>query len=153
MIRRVAVAAFALASLAFMNAPASAHQVAVGTLECRSPGGVSLILSLKDYSCRFFTDWGQAFDYSGRSTSLGLQAGITRNEVLIWRVWAPTARIDPGVLRGNYAGASASAAIVVGLGANVLVGGSHQTISLQPVSVEAKTGVNFAIAGTALSLH
>jgi hypothetical protein len=153
MIRRFAFAAVTLASLAFMNAPASAHQVAVGTLECRSPGGVSLIISLKDYSCRFFTDWGQAFNYGARLSSLGLQAGITRNEVLIWRVWAPTARIDPGVLRGNYVGASAGAAIVVGLGANVLVGGSQQTISLQPVSVEAKTGVNFAIAGSALSLQ
>lgn len=153
MIRRLALAAAAVASVAIMNAPASAHQVAVGTLECRSPGGVSLIVALKDYNCRFFTDWGQAFDYVGRRTSLGLQAGVTRNEVLIWRVWAPTARIDRAVLRGNYAGASASAAVVVGLGANVLVGGSQQTISLQPVSVEAKTGVNFAIAGTALSLH
>jgi len=153
MIRRFAIAALALLSLAAMNAPAAARQLAVGTLECRSPGGFSLILSLRDYNCRFFTDWGQAFDYRGRLTSLGLQAGVTRNEVLIWRVWAPTARIDPGVLRGNYVGASAGAAIVVGLGANVLVGGSHQTISLQPVSVEAKTGINFAIAGSALSLH
>jgi hypothetical protein len=153
MIRRFVLSAAALASLASLSAPASAHQVAVGTLECRSPGGVSFIVSLKDYGCRFFTDWGQAFDYGGRLTSLGLQAGVTRNEVLIWRVWAPTARIDPGVLRGNYVGASAGAAIIVGLGANVLVGGSHQTISLQPVSVEAKTGVNFAIAGSALSLH
>lgn len=153
MIRRFALAALALVSLAAMSGPAAARQIAVGTLECRSPGGFSLILSLRDYSCRFFTDWGQAFDYRGRLTSLGLQAGVTRNEVLIWRVWAPTARIDRAVLRGNYAGASASAAVVVGLGANVLVGGSHQTISLQPVSVEAKTGVNFAIAGTAFSLH
>jgi hypothetical protein len=153
MIRRLALAAATIASLAALNASASAHQVAVGTLECRSPGGFTLIISLRDYGCRFFTDWGQAFNYGGRLTSLGLQAGVTRNEVLIWRVWAPTARIDPGVLRGNYAGASASAAIVVGLGANVLVGGSQQTISLQPVSVEAKTGVNFAIAGSAFSLH
>jgi hypothetical protein len=56
-------------------------------------------------------------------------------------------------VRANTAAARPPPAIVVGLGANVLVGGSQQTISLQPVSVEAKTGVNFAIAGSAFSLH
>jgi hypothetical protein len=35
----------------------------------------------------------------------------------------------------------------------VLVGGSNRTISLQPVSVEAKTGLKFAIAGAALTLY
>jgi len=32
----------------------------------------------------------------------------------------------------------------VGAGANVLVGGSNRTISLQPVSVEGNTGLNVA---------
>jgi hypothetical protein len=32
----------------------------------------------------------------------------------------------------------------VGAAANVLVGGSNQTISLQPVSVEGNTGLNIA---------
>lgn len=152
MIRRLLLVAFSVFAFAAISAPAEAR-VAVGTLECRSPGGVSLIIAFKQYDCRFLSDWGRAYRYQGRLTSIGLQAGVTRDEVLIWRVYAPTNRIDDKALRGNYAGASAGAAIVVGLGANALVGGSNRTISLQPVSVEAKTGINFTLAGTAFSLH
>jgi hypothetical protein len=153
MIRRFFFAALSLVALAAVSAPAEARSVAVGTLECRSPGGFSLIFAFKDYNCRFYADWGRAYAYRGRLTSLGLQAGVTRDEVLIWRVYAPTSRVESQALRGNYAGASAGAAIIVGLGANVLVGGSNSTIMLQPVSVEAKTGINFALAGTAFSLY
>lgn len=152
MIRRILLSAFALFAFAAASGPAEAR-VAVGTLECRSPGGISLIFSYKEYGCTFFADWGRAYRYSGRLTSLGLQAGVTRDEVLVWRVYAPTNRIEGAVLRGNYAGAHAGAALVVGLGANVLVGGGPGTISLQPVSVEAKTGINFALAGSAFSLY
>jgi hypothetical protein len=101
----------------------------------------------------FYSDRGRAYRYLGRITSLGFQAGITRHEVLVWRVFAPTSTVDQHALRGNYAGAHAGAALVVGVGANVLVGGSSQSISLQPVSVEAKTGLNFALAGAALTLY
>jgi hypothetical protein len=47
-------------------------------------------------------------------------------------VFAPTSRLRRGSLVGNYVGASGNAALGVGLGANVLIGGSHRTISLQP---------------------
>lgn len=154
MIRRIFFAAFAIAALAAVTFPAHAQgRTAVGTLECRSPGTVSFIFAVTDYDCRFFSVSGRAYQYAGRITSLGLQAGVTNHEVLVWRVFAPTSAIDRDALRGNYAGASASATVLVGLGANVLVGGSRQTISLQPISVEAKTGLNFALAGSAMSLH
>jgi hypothetical protein len=152
MIRRILLSAFALFTFAAMSGPAEAR-VAVGTLECRSPGGFSLILAYKEYGCTFFPDWGRPYRYGGRLTSIGLQAGVTRDEVLVWRVFAPTARVEGDALRGNYAGAHAGAALVVGLGANVLVGGGPGTIMLQPVSVEAKTGVNFSLAGSVFSLH
>jgi hypothetical protein len=144
-----------VASLAILTAiPAQARDnVAAGTLECRSPGTISLILAVNDYDCVFYSDRGRAYRYLGRITSLGFQAGITRHEVLVWRVFAPTSTVDQHALRGNYAGAHAGAALVVGVGANVLVGGSSQSISLQPVSVEAKTGLNFALAGAALTLY
>ena len=156
MMRRLAVAALAFAALAAAGLPANADyrdRVAVGTLECRSPGTLSLIFAVKDYDCLFFSRNGRAYRYAGRITSLGLQAGITRHEVLVWHVYAPTSAVDRRALRGNYAGAHVGAALVVGLGANVLVGGSDRTISLQPVSAEAKTGLNFALAGAAMSLH
>jgi hypothetical protein len=148
-----------LVSLAFLliaASPALAYhheRVAAGTLECRSPGSISLIIAINDYDCRFFSNDGRVYRYAGRITSLGLQAGITSHEVLVWRVFAPTRAVDGRALRGNYAGAHAGAAFIVGLGANALVGGSDRTISLQPLSVEAKTGVDFALAGVALTLY
>jgi hypothetical protein len=151
MIRRLLFSAMLVTLTA--TATEARDRVAVGTLECRSPGTISLILGVNDYNCVFLSDHGRGYRYVGRVVSLGLQAGITRNEVLIWRVFAPTAAVDQHALRGNYAGGHAAAAIIVGLGANVLVGGSNQTISLQPISVEAKTGINFSLAGAALSIY
>ena len=46
---------------------------------------------------------------------------------------------------GDYVGASAEASVVIGGGANVLVGGSDQTITLQPISIQTQTGLNLAI--------
>jgi hypothetical protein len=64
--------------------------------------------------------------------------------VIVWTVVAPTANLGPGALSGTYTGATASATVGVGLGANVLVGGSGNSIALQPVSIEATTGLNVA---------
>jgi hypothetical protein len=41
----------------------------------------------------------------------------------------------------------------LGLGANVLVGGSHRTISLQPLSVEGQLGINLALGVAGLTLQ
>jgi len=60
-----------------------------------------------------------------------------------WAVFAP-GQVGKGALAGTYAGATADAAFAVGLGANVLVGGSQNSIALQPVSVEGNAGVNVA---------
>ena len=58
-----------------------------------------------------------------------------------------------GDLRGAYGGVSARVSVGLGLGANVLLGGSDNTIALQPVSVEGQTGlsVNAGISGLELS--
>lgn len=50
-------------------------------------------------------------------------------------------------------GASGSASFGLGLGANVLIGGSNRTISLQPLSVEGQVGVNLAVGVARLSLR
>ena len=38
------------------------------------------------------------------------------------------------------------------LGANVLVGGSNRTVTLQPLSVQGQIGLNFAVGVAALHL-
>jgi hypothetical protein len=57
-----------------------------------------------------------------------------------------------GALAGEYVGASGNVAVVVGGGANVLVGGSNRSIALQPLSVEGQTGINIAVGIAGLSL-
>ena len=50
-------------------------------------------------------------------------------------------------------GASGNAALGFGLGANVLIGGSRRTISLQPLSVEGQIGINLAMTVARLTLR
>ena len=73
--------------------------------------------------------------------------------MLIWGVFAPSASLAPGGLSGNYLGATRSATVGIGAGANVLVGGSDRTISLQPLSIEGNTGLNVAAGIGAISLR
>jgi hypothetical protein len=41
----------------------------------------------------------------------------------------------------------------LGVGANVLVGGSNRTIALQPLSIEGQVGVNLALGVARLTLR
>ena len=91
--------------------------------------------------------------YAGTINKFGVDIGYTQGGVLVWAVFAPTANLSPGALNGNYVGATGSATVGVGAGANVLVGGSNSTISLQPVSVEGNTGLNVAAGIGSISLR
>jgi hypothetical protein len=68
-------------------------------------------------------------------SKFGLDIGYTEGGVLIWMVLAPTAMLRPGDLAGNYGGATASATVGIGVGAYALVGGSMNSIALQPLSI------------------
>jgi hypothetical protein len=63
-----------------------------------------------------------------------------------------TALAAGAMLAGVYVGATAEASLVVGLGANVLVGGSKKQFALQPLSVQAQAGVNIAVGVGELDL-
>ncbi len=155
MIRRFALFALAVAAFAAtgLTAADARDRVAVGTLKCHSDGKVSLIFSSDDYRCVFYSVDGGSYRYTGLINRVGLTAGVTHDETLVWRVWAPSTSVDRKALRGSYVGASAGATVVVGLGANGLIGGSDKTISLQPLSVEANTGLNVALTVTSLRLR
>jgi hypothetical protein len=57
-----------------------------------------------------------------------------------------------GALAGSYGGVSAEATAIVGFGANVLVGGFKKSITLQPLSIQAQTGLDLAAGVAGLSL-
>lgn len=126
--------------------------VKVGMLTCNVAGGVGyLIGSSKKVDCVFQpAGGGRVEHYDGRIGKLGVDIGVTGQSVIAWVVFAP-GKVKRGALKGNYTGASAEATVIGGLGANVLIGGFRKTINLQPVSVQAQTGLNVA-AGIA-SLH
>ena len=95
---------------------------------------------------------GRARPY-GVINRLGLDLGVTAGGVMIWAVLALTPNIPAGALTGRFVGASGDIALGVGVGANVLIGGTNRSASLQPLSVEGQVGINLAlgVAGMALS--
>jgi hypothetical protein len=128
--------------------------VRIGTLTCHVASGWGFVFgSSKTLRCTFAPAPGRAEFYAGTINKFGVDIGYTQGGVLIWAVFAPTANLGPGALNGNYVGATGSATVGVGAGANVLIGGSNSTISLQPVSVEGNTGLNVAAGIGSISLR
>src|SRR5439155_1424718 len=84
----------------------------------------------KAVNCSFSPPGGPPQHYVGSIDKFGVDIGYTSGGVLVWTVLAPTISPAPGSLTGSYGGATASATAGVGVGANVLVGGSGNSILL-----------------------
>jgi hypothetical protein len=139
-----------LPSIFASNSASAQARLAAGTLTCRGNGTVGLILGSREtLNCVFErVNNGPRSNYSGRITKIGLSLGVTGRNVMIWTVLASTDNLPGSALTGTYAGVGANASVGVGVGANALVGGSSNSVVLQPLSVQAQTGVNIA-AGVA----
>lgn len=152
----------AFAALAIVAAVASPvptmaqapNRTKVGTLTCDISGGIGLIItSHKDVACMFTPSQpGPREVYTGSINKFGLDIGATTGGEMIWAVYAPSTR-KFGALAGHYAGASGEATVGAGVGANVLIGGSSRTVSLQPVSVQGQAGLNLAVGVAELNLR
>ena len=150
-------------SLKFVAATAIAMTLAVpafadtkvGTLDCDVSAGTGMIItSQKGVRCVFTpTTTRRPEVYAGAITKYGVDVGFTSGGKLIWAVFAPTTDKLRGALAGNYVGASAEASIAAGGGANALIGGSNQTITLQPISIQGQTGLNLAVGVAGLRLN
>ncbi|HEV2714832.1 MAG TPA: DUF992 domain-containing protein [Terriglobales bacterium] len=103
--------------------------------------------------CSFNPDNGPPENYVGHVNRLGLDLGVKAAGAMAWGVFAPTSGLHHGALAGTYVGASGGASLGVGVGANALVGGSHRSIALQPLSVEGHVGVNLALGIAGLTLQ
>jgi Protein of unknown function (DUF992) len=125
-----------------------------GTLNCDVSGGIGLIIgSQRDVNCLFTPSYpAPPEQYVGTITKVGLDVGITGPGQLVWAVTMSTTR-RRGVLAGSYAGASAEVSAIVGLGANVLVGGNDRSVALQPLSVQGGTGINVAAGIAEIALQ
>ena len=147
-----AVMATVLASVA-ADAQQPMQRVQVGVLECRGGSSVGFIVgSVTNLGCVLRAE-GFEDRYVATIRKVGLDLGITQETALSWAVFAPVERAGIGDLSGNYAGAHGSASFGVGLGANVLVGGSANSIALQPLSLQGSTGLNIAAGLESLDLR
>ncbi len=146
--------AAAITGFAATSIPASAA-VEVGVLKCNvAPSVGYVVASERDMRCAFKPhDGGRTQYYNGKAGRVGLDLGYTKDAKLVWGVYAPTRKLSGRSLAGTYAGGSAGAAIGLGVGGNALVGGSRNTIALQPLSGEGSTGLSVALGVTALKLR
>lgn len=150
--RMTAIAAFAAVLLSAGSAAAQSR-VQVGVLSCRGPTTSYILGSHTELRCLFRHPNGKVERYRATVNRLGVDVGINQRTALEWAVYAPTRRVGRGDLRGNYGGVAAGASIGLGVGGNALLGGSNNTIALQPLSVQAQSGLGVAagIAGLNLS--
>ena len=156
--RSIILAGFAVtmlvASFTGANAQQPMQRVQVGILECRGGASVGFVVgSVTNLGCVLRAEGIPEDRYVATIRKVGLDLGITQESALAWGVYAPVARLGPGDLSGNYAGAQGSATIGVGVGGNVLVGGSNNSIALQPLSVQGQTGINVAAGLESLELR
>ncbi|CAN0655443.1 MULTISPECIES: DUF992 domain-containing protein [Alphaproteobacteria] len=139
-------------------APAFAQErVEVGVLDCVIEGGAGVVIaSSQELACTFEPagDERPPETYVGVVNKFGIDVGVKDATQMQWLVLAPTAdAYAPGALEGDYAGVSAEIAAGLGAGANILVTKESESLMLQPVSLEGKTGLNVALGVSEFQLR
>jgi len=139
------------------SAPASGGgqtaTVRAGYLSCHVNSGWGFIFgSSRNLRCAYALQPGYTEYYDGSITKFGADIGYLHSAVLLWAVVTPSTNLGQGALEGHYGGATVSAALGVGGGANVMVGGFKDSIALQPISIEGQNGLNVAAGVVGLSL-
>jgi uncharacterized protein DUF992 len=136
------------------GAHAQQTRVRVGVLECRGGTSIGFVVgSVTHLGCVLRADRLPEDRYIATIRKVGVDLGITQESTLAWAVYAPVERLGIGDLSGDYAGAQGSASVGVGLGGNVLVGGSANSIALQPLSVQGQVGLNVSAGLESLELR
>ena len=152
-IRTIAFSAALLAVLAQVQTAEARQHIKVGALRCSVSGALSLVItSKKTMDCKFTSVKGRSERYSGTISKFGIDIGATNGGLLVWDVFAPTTGSKRHALAGKYAGVDASAAVGIGLGVNILVGGSKHSFTLQPLSAEVQSGIALAAGVESLEL-
>ncbi|MDF1728352.1 MAG: DUF992 domain-containing protein [Sulfitobacter sp.] len=161
---RIPMAITALATAGMMTGAAAladdnetVDHFEVGALNCDVGEGTGFVIgSNKEMICTFNpAQEGLAEEtYAGQITRWGLDIGTTTGGQMTWLVLAPTEQeFSEGGLNGSYQGVSAEATFGGGLGANVMTGGSENTLALQPISVGTQQGLNLAVGVGEITLQ
>ena len=136
------------------NSATEEEGVKVGFLKCDVGSGFGLIFgSTRDVNCIFTPTFGDYTErYVGSISNYGVDIGFKRYGVMLWGVFSPTADFQGRSLEGKYGGLTGEAAVVYGVGAKALLGGSEKSMALQPMSIEGVRGLNIAAGITSLEL-
>jgi hypothetical protein len=149
-----AVAAAVAIGVPASGVQAQAPSVRVGALTCNVSSGWGFVFgSSRGLRCTFSGAPGYSEYYAGHISKFGVDIGYTQGAVMVWAVVAPSPDLGPGALAGEYVGATGSATVGIGAGANVLLGGSNRSIALQPVSIEGNSGLNVAAGIASMNLR
>jgi hypothetical protein len=141
----IAAATTLTACIGAAEAQQPAQRVQVGVLQCRGGASIGFIVgSVTNLGCVLRINGIPEDYYTAAIQKVGIDLGFTENTALAWTVFSPVAQPGRGDIAGNYVGVDASAAAIVGAGGNVLLGGSNNSIALQPLSVEGETGISVA---------
>ena len=149
------VAAIGVSGAVAQNQDPDGGGLEAGVLTCELTDKTNfVVISDATYDCVFDTarDDLPAERYTAKINKLGVDLSIEQAETLKWAVLSATGTFDEGLITGNYVGASADAALGLGAGARVQVGGLDDSITLQPVSVSGRQGLGIAAGVEQMSL-
>ena len=149
MFSRIAIVVTLFAAFAFGSAEARTR---VGVLRCYVDGSTGYVVGSDARAHCIFSGNTRREHYRARIANYGLDVGYTNRAVLVWAVYAPS-DYRYRALRGSYVGGGADAALGLGGGGNVLVGGNNRTVSLQPLSISGQEGVNLRVAVKEVELY
>jgi hypothetical protein len=144
----------AMALAAFAPGLANAGDRA-GVLQCRLSGNdISVLVENQGLDCLFQDDDEGLVPahYIGKLTKVGANITVNGPGEIAWGVVAATGHLGPGALAGAYAGPNTSVKVGVGGGGALLVGGSDNTVSLQPLQLEAGSGLGVTAGIESLTL-
>jgi hypothetical protein len=122
----------------------------VGVLRCKSDPSTQknlVVHSSVQVACEFEYNDGQVDHYTGESgIGVGVDLNWQRESELVYTVLAASQDATPGSgdLAGRFAGSKANVSLGVGGGARVLVGGSENRITLQPLALTTSEGLSIA---------
>jgi hypothetical protein len=151
---RLSAFALAMALAASVSPVAAKSRVEAGVLECQGSTTSFIVGSVTELGCVFRQSGTGATDpYRATIRRAGVDVGFPQQVAVAWAVLAPTNRVGRGDLAGTYVGATASATLGVGVGANALVGGSGNTFALQPLSLQGQVGLSIAAGIAGLELR
>lgn len=148
----IGIAFATILAATFASTAQAQERLQVGVLECGGATTSFVIGSVTELGCNFRSAQGNQ-SYVATMRRFGVDLGVNQQVAVAWAVFAPTRRLGPGDLAGSYVGGAASATFGVGVGANALIGGSNNTIALQPLSLQGQTGLSVAAGVAGLELR